>query len=72
MHLLDLSPRPGTAVHGHLDPAAVERDLDRLEREQRADGGWSVDVETSSPAAALEWRGYATGAAARTLRAHGR
>ena len=32
-----------------------------------SDGGWTVDFESSSPAASLEWRGYATVAAVRTL-----
>jgi hypothetical protein len=35
-------------------------DLRRLAGEQRDDGGWTVDFESYSPAAELEWRGYAT------------
>ena len=30
----------------------------RLAAEQMDDGGWDVDWHRSSPAAALEWRGY--------------
>jgi hypothetical protein len=40
--------------------AAVTADLERLKGEQKDDGGWSVDFRSYSPAAALEWRGYAT------------
>jgi hypothetical protein len=28
--------------------------------QRQDDGGWPVDFESYSPAAALEWRGYAT------------
>ncbi|PZF83076.1 hypothetical protein [Jiangella anatolica] len=72
MHLLDLSPEPDRPLRELLDPAAVERDLDRLESLQQDDGGWVVDFDSSSAAGALEWRGYQTVWAVRTLRAHGR
>jgi hypothetical protein len=45
----------------------VEEDLGRLAAGQRADGGWQVGFPTSSPIAALEWRGYATVGAVRIL-----
>jgi hypothetical protein len=69
---LDLSPRPDTALRALFDPAVIEADLDRLEGEQHDDGGWDVDFRAYSPAAALEWRGYATVAALATLTAEGR
>ncbi|WP_053204390.1 hypothetical protein [Jiangella muralis] len=72
MHLLDLSPEPGRPLRALLDPAAVERDLDRLAALQQDDGGWIVDFDSSSAAGALEWRGYQTVWAARILLAHGR
>ncbi|SEF10712.1 hypothetical protein [Jiangella alba] len=72
MHLLDLSPEPGRPLRALLDPAAVERDLDRLAALQQDDGGWIVDFDSSSAAGALEWRGYRTVWAARILLAHGR
>jgi hypothetical protein len=50
----------------------IEAELDRLERQQKDDGGWSVDFASYSPAAALEWRGYATVQAVWTLRRAGR
>ncbi len=69
---LDFAPEPGRPLRALLDPAAVERDLDRLEADQDADGGWRVDWIDRSPAAALEWRGWATVRAVRILVANGR
>lgn len=43
-------------------------ELDRMATRQQADGGWTVDFASASPAAALEWRGYATVGAVSTLR----
>jgi hypothetical protein len=57
---LDLAPEPGRPARTILDEAAVAADLQRLAREQDEDGGWSVDFQSYSPAAALEWRGYVT------------
>jgi hypothetical protein len=39
---------------------AVARELTRLTEAQQADGGWAVDFESASPAAALEWRANRT------------
>jgi hypothetical protein len=57
---LDLAPEPGRPSRTILDEAAVAADLERLANEQDEDGGWTVDFQSYSPAAALEWRGYAT------------
>jgi hypothetical protein len=57
---LDLAPFPGRPVRAQLRPDVVARDLERLAGEQQDDGGWRVDFASHSPAAALEWRGYAT------------
>ncbi len=57
---LDYSPRPDGALRRQLDPTVITADLDRLERLQQPDGGWVVDFSSYSPAAELEWRGYAT------------
>lgn len=68
------SSRPGretavtTAILERLDEAAVAADLERLAAEEDEDGGWSVDFQSYSPAAALEWRGYATVRALSVLR----
>lgn len=65
---LDLAPEPGRAARTLLDEAAVAADLERLATEQKDDGGWSVDFQSYSPAAAMEWRGYATVHALSVLR----
>jgi hypothetical protein len=65
---LDLAPEPGRPARTILDEAAVKSDLERLAGEQDEDGGWSVDFQSYSPAAALEWRGYATVRALTILR----
>jgi hypothetical protein len=65
---VDLAPEPGRPARKLLDEAAVAADLERLAAEQEEDGGWSVDFQSYSPAAALEWRGYATVRALSILR----
>ena len=72
LHLLDFAPAPDRPVRALLDQKAVIRDLDRLENGQLADGGWAVDFDSYSEAAALEWRGYATVSAISILLANGR
>jgi hypothetical protein len=57
---LDIAPEPGRPVRALFPPDVVVRELDRLEGQQREDGGWDVDFLTRSPAAELDWRGYAT------------
>ena len=69
---LELSALPVSPLRRHLAPEVVAADLDRLAAEQRDDGGWEVDFAAYSPAAALEWRGYATVHALTVLRANGR
>ncbi len=68
---LDLAPEPGRPARVLLDDAVIAADLERLARGQDEDGGWSVDFQTYSPAAALEWRGYATVRALSILRDNG-
>jgi hypothetical protein len=67
---LDLAPEPGRPARTLLDEATVAADLERLASEQGEDGGWPVDFQSYSPAAALEWRGYATVRALSILRAN--
>jgi len=69
---LDVAPRPDRPVRRHLRPEAVAADLDRLATGQADHGGWKVDYAAWSPAAALEWNGYATVRAVAILRANGR
>jgi hypothetical protein len=72
MRPLDFAPEPGRPIREAFDPQTIERDLDRLEAEQKDDGGWDVDWTHWSPAGGLEWRGWATVRAVRILRANGR
>ena len=72
LHLLDYAPAPGRPVRDLLDEKAVIRDLDRLEHGQLADGGWAVNFDSYSEAAALEWRGYTTVSATSILLTNGR
>ncbi len=64
---LDLAPRREGAARRLFAPGVIDREYERLARAQRPDGGWTVDFASASPAAALEWRGYATVAAVRLL-----
>jgi hypothetical protein len=65
---LDVAPVAGRPVRRLFADAVVEADRARLAGEQQADGGWVVDFPSSSPAAALEWRGYITVEAVAILR----
>jgi len=60
LHPLDFAPHPDRPVRGLFAPIVMAADLGRLGQQQQADGGWPVDWLSSSPAAALEWRGYVT------------
>jgi hypothetical protein len=68
---LDLAPDPGRPARTLLDEAVVAADLERLAAGQEEDGGWTVDFQSYSPAAALEWRGYMTVRALSILRQNG-
>jgi hypothetical protein len=68
---LDIAPFPDRPVRALFSADVVERELEHLVAEQQADGGWRVDFASYSPAAALEWRGYATVHAVLVLRRNG-
>lgn len=57
---LDLAPRPNGAARRLFSDQVINREHDRLASHQQPDGGWTVDFPSVSPAASLEWRGYAT------------
>ncbi len=68
---LEYCPEPDRPLRRLIDSGAVIEDLHRAEDGQQADGGWEVDFDSHSPAAALEWRGYATVKAVSALRVNG-
>ena len=72
MRPLDFAPFPGGPARELFAPAVVEAELDRLAAGQQPDGGWTVDFDSYSPAATLEWRGHRTVNALALLRANGR
>ena len=65
---LDFAPRADGPARRLFAADVVAADIERLAGLQQPDGGWTVDFESSSPIAALEWRGYATVAAISALR----
>ncbi len=69
---LDLAPRPGARSRALLSDERIEAELDRLESEQRDDGGWTFDWLGWSPGQTAEWRGIVTLRAVATLVAHRR
>ena len=72
MRALDFAPLPGSPASALLRDGVIEDELDRLAGQQEQDGGWTVDFASYSPAATLEWRGYATVHAVLTLQRAGR
>jgi hypothetical protein len=69
---LDFAPMPNRPVRALFTAETIQAELDGLVSEQRHDGGWAVNWTAFSPAAALEWRGYATVRAVSILTANGR
>jgi hypothetical protein len=65
---LDLAPWPDGPARRLFPDDLVAGELRRLADGQEPDGGWTVDFESASPAATLEWRAYATVAAVGILR----
>jgi hypothetical protein len=72
LHPLDFAPDPHGHVRTLLAPGVISADLDRLVEQQQPDGGWPIEWVSSSPAAALEWRGYVTVRAISILQANSR
>jgi hypothetical protein len=69
LHPLDFTPHADGPSRALFSKETIAADLDRLAAGQQPDGGWTVDFPAYSPAAAIEWRGYATVGSARILRA---
>lgn len=60
MRALSFAPEPGGAARTLFRAGVVDAELDELAGAQQDDGGWLVDFDSYSPAAALEWRGHVT------------
>ncbi|MCR6490811.1 hypothetical protein M8542_49295 [Amycolatopsis sp. OK19-0408] len=71
LRALDFAPLPDRPARALLKDGVVEAELRRLVDEQQDDGGWRVDFASFSPAAELEWRGYATVRAVSVLQRNG-
>lgn len=71
LRALDFAPLPDRPARALFKDEVVEGELRRLAGEQQDDGGWRVDFANYSPAAELEWRGYATVRAVSVLQRNG-
>jgi hypothetical protein len=71
LRALDFAPLPDRPVRALFEDDVIDAELRRLAGEQQDDGGWRVDFASYSPAAALEWRGYATVRAVSVLQRNG-
>ena len=60
LRALDFAPYPGRPARELFSPEVIDAELRALAAEQGDDGGFGVDFDNYSPAAELEWRGYAT------------
>ncbi|MFJ2773043.1 hypothetical protein [Streptomyces sp. NPDC087300] len=68
----DFAKAPESLARAWFTDDEMERSLDFLEGDQRADGGWPVRWRQWAPGTALEARPMVTIEALRTLRAYGR
>jgi hypothetical protein len=71
LRALDFAPLPDRPARGLFEAGVLEAELRRLAAGQQDDGGWRVDFASYSPAAELEWRGYATVRAVSILQRNG-
>jgi hypothetical protein len=69
---LDFALRPNGPARRLFSEAVIAEERRRLINGQGRDGGWTVEFVSASPAATLEWRGYATVRAVALLRAEDR
>ncbi|WP_158887201.1 hypothetical protein [Amycolatopsis anabasis] len=72
MRPLDFAPDPGRPLRDLFPADRIEAELDQLAAEQTAEGGWTVDWGSFSPAGSFEWHGWATVRAFKILRANNR
>lgn len=72
LRLLDLAPRPDSALRRLLNQHTVDQELDQVERAQHTDGGWDFDWQAWAPTVATEWRARLTVDRVTTLQRHHR
>ena len=68
---LDFAPRPESSMRRFFSDEIINVHLDKLSTAQEEDGGWPISWPVWTPAAGLEWRGWATIEALKTLQIHG-
>jgi hypothetical protein len=69
---LDYAPRPDSLGRRLFSDEVIRAHLDTLAQAQGPDGGWSFNWTAWNPTTTLEWRGWVTIQALKTLRAYGR
>jgi hypothetical protein len=69
---LHVAPQATSRWRALFTDAQLDGHLDRLQKDQQADGGWPITWEPPSEAARSEWRGIVTLGALRTLTSYGR
>jgi hypothetical protein len=69
---LDVAPQASSRWRVLFSDAQIGAHLDRVQKDQQADGGWPITWDPPSQAAVSEWRGIVTLGALRTLTSYGR
>lgn len=69
---LNFAPRPDSLARPLFSDEVIQTHLDALVQAQQPDGGWTFNWQEWNPATTLEWRGWVTIEALKTLRAYGR
>jgi hypothetical protein len=69
---LSIAPQAGSRWRALFTDAQIGAHLDRVQKDQQADGGWPITWEPPGQAAVSEWRGVVTLGALRTLTSYGR
>ncbi len=68
---LNFAPRPESLARRLFSDELIEMHLQALTAAQETDGGWPINWQVWTAASGLEWRGWATIEALKTLRAYG-
>ena len=69
---LSVAPSADSRWRSLFTEDVIQAHLDRMQRDQQADGGWPIEWEPPSEAAVHEWRGVVTVRSLRTLVSYGR